>query len=236
MARVDCSPVRLAPPERRVGRERQQHRQLDQHPLHHLQRSLRRRHRHVHVHAEHQLTAGDVLEHLDQHPVAVAGGDLLVLVEREGMRGGGAQAHVVVAGEPGRVAPDRAQIVVGLADRLAHDGARLEHALHQLRLQLLGERPLGRRSPAAARRPTPGRSWCGSTSMYSSSTPTVSGGPSPKRWSSTLDRVPPFPWSATGRFYPISAIAGTRGPGSGLAGDQDRPSQQRAFVLQVGRQ
>src|SRR6476661_3545168 len=76
----------------------------------------------------------------------------------------------------------------------------------------------------------------GSTSMYSSSTPTVSGGPSPKRWSSTLDRVPPFPWSATGRFYPISAVAGTSGPRSGLAGDQDRPTQKRPLVLQIGRQ
>ena len=97
----------------------------------------------MHVHPEHQLAAGHVLEHVDQHPVAVAGGDLLVLEQRERVRARRAEAHPARAGALAGVAAQRAKVGVRLVDVLADDGARLEHALHQLRLEPVGELAAG---------------------------------------------------------------------------------------------
>jgi len=85
------------------------------------------------------MTAGDVLKHLDQLTVAVAGGDLLVLEQRRGMRPGGAQAQAAGARVLGHPGAQPAQVGGSLADVPADDGAGLQHALHELRLQLLGE-------------------------------------------------------------------------------------------------
>ena len=136
--------MRSRAPERRVGREREQHRELDEDALHDRQARLRRRHRHVDVHAEDELAPGDVLEHLDERPVPVAGGDLLVLVERERMRAGGGEAHPQRPGVLGDVGPDVAQVGLGGRHVLAHDRPRFEDALHELGLQPVGELALGR--------------------------------------------------------------------------------------------
>ena len=125
-------------PERRVRRKREQDGQLDQHALHDREARLGRGHGDVHVHAEDELAASDVLEHLDQRPVAVAGGDLLVFKQREGMRAGGSQPHAMGAGLLPDVLTDQAQVGRGGGDVVADDRARLEHALHQLRLEPLG--------------------------------------------------------------------------------------------------
>ena len=81
--RVDARPGRLAAPERRARREREQHRQLGQQALHDMHREVGIGHRDVHVHAEHELAPRDVLQLLDEPAVAVARRDALILGARE---------------------------------------------------------------------------------------------------------------------------------------------------------
>ena len=57
----------------------------------------------VDVHAEDQLAAGDVLQLLDEPPVAVLGGDPLALEEAERVRPGGGEAAALGARDLGHV-------------------------------------------------------------------------------------------------------------------------------------
>ena len=71
--------------------------------------------------------------------VPVAGGDLLVFVQREGGGRRGPQPHAVRPRPLGQPQPEPSQVGIGLSHGLADDGARLKHTLHQLGLQLLAE-------------------------------------------------------------------------------------------------
>ena len=124
---------RLAAPERRVRRQREQLGEVDEQAVHHLDRLLGVVDRDVDVHAEDQLAAGDVLQLVDELAVAVARGDPLPLEEAERMRAGRRRS-----GSP-RSARSRRRtsrswrqgvqhVVGGAADRRRH----LEHRLHQL--------------------------------------------------------------------------------------------------------
>ena len=85
----------------------------------------------------------------------------------------------MVACETGRVAADRAQVFVGLVDRLAHDVPDSSTHCISSGFSCSANGP----SPAissSGSTPDTRSKLAGSSSMYSSSTPTVSGGPSPK--------------------------------------------------------
>ena len=77
---------RLAAPERRAGRERQELRQVDQEPVRDVDRLVGVVDRRVHVHAEDQLAPCDVLHLVDELAVPVLGRDPLPLEEAEGVR------------------------------------------------------------------------------------------------------------------------------------------------------
>ena len=77
---------RLPSPERRVRRQSEQRRQLEQQAVHDLDRLLGIVDRDVDVHSEDQLAAGDVLELVDERSVPVARSDPLPLEEAERVR------------------------------------------------------------------------------------------------------------------------------------------------------
>ena len=77
---------------------------MDEQPVHHLDRLLRVVDRDVHVHAEDQLAPRDVLELVDELPVAVACRDALALEEAERVRAGRAEAAALGARDLGDVA------------------------------------------------------------------------------------------------------------------------------------
>ena len=60
--------------------------------------------RHVHVHPEDQLTAGDVLQLVDERLVAILRGDVLPLEEAERVGPGRPDPHATLARDPGHVA------------------------------------------------------------------------------------------------------------------------------------
>src|SRR5215207_5411867 len=79
---------RLAPPEGRVRREGKEIWEMDEQGAHHLYRLLAVVHSDVNVQPEDELAPGDVLELVDEVPVAIAGGDPLALEEAEGVSAG----------------------------------------------------------------------------------------------------------------------------------------------------
>ena len=123
---------RLAAPEGRGGREREQRRELGEQPVHDLDRLLRIVDGDVHVHAEDQLAPGDVLELVDEGPVAVARGDPLALEEAERVRAGRADAQALLARDLGHVRAQLPQLALDVAGVAADRRRDLEHRLHQL--------------------------------------------------------------------------------------------------------
>ena len=83
---------RLAAPERRARREREQRREMGEEPVDDLDRLLRVVDGDVDVHPEDQLAPRDVLELVDEGAVAVLRGDPLALEEAERVRPGRADA------------------------------------------------------------------------------------------------------------------------------------------------
>ena len=136
-----CETGRLAAPERRARREREQHRQLRQQALHDVHREVGIGHGDVHVHAEHELAARDVLQLLDQPAVAVARRDALILGARERVRAGAGEPQAERLDGRRDAAPDGLEIAAQLVDIAAHDRRDLERALHQLRMCAPVERP-----------------------------------------------------------------------------------------------
>ena len=132
---------RLAAPEGRGGRERQQWPELGEEPVHDLDRLLWIVDGDMHVHAEDQLAPGDVLELVDEVPVAVARGDPLALEEAERVRAGRADAQALLARDSGHVRAQLQQFTLDVAGVAADRRRDLEHRLHQLgvdpRLQLM---------------------------------------------------------------------------------------------------
>ncbi len=133
-----------AAPERRVGREREQHGQLDQHALHDLHAGVGIGHRDVHVHAEHQLAPRHVLQLLEQVAVPVARRDALVLGQRERVRRRAADAQAERVERVRQAAPDGGQVAAGVVDVAAdagrHLGGRLEQlGRHARRPRLVGQ-------------------------------------------------------------------------------------------------
>ena len=107
--------------------------------VHDLDRLLGVVHGDVDVQAEDQLAPCDVLELVDEVPVAVARSDALALEQRERVRPGRADAHALLGGEAGHVCPQLAQLAVDLRRRAADRRRDLEHGLHQLRVDPLLE-------------------------------------------------------------------------------------------------
>jgi hypothetical protein len=105
----------------------------------HLDRLLRVVHGHVDVEAEDELAARHVLELVDEISVAVAGGDPLALEEAEGMRAGGADAHAALASDPAHEAPELPEFRVHVGDALADRRRDLDHRLHELRADAVGQ-------------------------------------------------------------------------------------------------
>ena len=132
---------RLAAPERRAGREREQRPELGEEPVHDLDRLLGIVDGDVDVHPEDQLPPGDVLELVDEIAVAVARRDPLPLEERERMRSGGADPHSLLAPDLHDVGPELHELGLDVAGGAADRCRDLEHRLHQLgvdpRLQLV---------------------------------------------------------------------------------------------------
>jgi hypothetical protein len=94
---------------------------------------------HVDVQAEDELAARDVLKLVDEIAVAVAGGDPLALEKAEGMRAGGADAHAAFARDPAHEAPQLAELSVHVCDALADRRRNLDHRLHELRSDAVGQ-------------------------------------------------------------------------------------------------
>ena len=134
-------PGRLAAPERRARRERQQHRQLGQQALHDVHREVGLGHGDVHVHPEHELAARDVLQLLDEPAVAVPRRDALILRARERMRAGAREPHAERLDGRRDAAPHGLEVAAQLVDVAAHDRGDLERALHQLGMRAAVERP-----------------------------------------------------------------------------------------------
>ena len=105
----------------------------------HLDRLLGVVHGHVDVQAEDELAARDVLELVDEISVAVAGCDPLALEEAEGMRAGGADAHAALARDAAHEAAELAELGVHLGDALADRRRDLDHRLHELRADAVGQ-------------------------------------------------------------------------------------------------
>ena len=84
------------------------------------------------VHAEDQLAAGDVLELVDEVPVAVARRDPLALEEAERMRARRADAQSLLAPDPVTYAAQLQQLALDVAGVPADRRRDLEHRLHQL--------------------------------------------------------------------------------------------------------
>jgi hypothetical protein len=108
-------------------------------PVHDLDRLLAVVDRDVDVQPEDQLATRDVLQLVDEVPVAVARGDALALEEAERMGPGGADAQPAVRGEADHVRAQPPQLVLDLGRRPADRRRDLEHGLHQLRVDLLLE-------------------------------------------------------------------------------------------------
>ena len=92
---------------------------MDEQPVHDLDRLLRVVDGDVDVHPEDQLAAGDVLQLIDQLPVAVLGRDPLALEQAEGVRPGGADPEPLVARDPADVAAQLAELGVDVGGLLA---------------------------------------------------------------------------------------------------------------------
>ena len=123
---------RLAAPEGRARREREQRGEVREQPVHDLDRLLGLVDGDVDVQPEDQLAPRDVLELVDEMPVAVASSDALALEQRERVRPGRADAHALLGGDAGHVGAQLAQLVVDLGRRAADRRGDLEHGLHQL--------------------------------------------------------------------------------------------------------
>ncbi len=127
-----CEPSRLAAPERRARRQREERREVREQPVHDLDRLLRVVDRDVHVHPEDELAPRDVLQLVDQRAVAVLRGDPLALEEAERMRARGADARALLARDLGDVPAERRQPAHHVAGVVAHGRRDLEHGLHEL--------------------------------------------------------------------------------------------------------
>ena len=126
---------RLAAPERRARRQREERRELGEEPVDDLDRLVGVVHRDVDVHAEDELAPRDVLELVDERVVAVLRGDPLALEEAERVRARRADAEALVAGDVADVTAERRELAHDVA-RGAADGCRdLEDGLHQLGVQ-----------------------------------------------------------------------------------------------------
>src|SRR3954469_7959397 len=130
-------PGRLAAPERRVGRQREQQRHVDAHPVGDVDGLVGVVHPDVHVQPEDDLLAGHEAQRVDEVAVARAAGDPLVLPERERVRAGRADREVAAAGDLRDPAAQPAQLGARLAGVLARLRRDLEHRFVELGLDFL---------------------------------------------------------------------------------------------------
>ena len=135
--RVDIRPGAVGAPERRVRRQRQQHRHVDAHPVGDVDRLLGVVDADVDVHPEDELLPRDEAQRVDEVVVARAAHDALVLPHRERVRARPSRSPAPCACAVGADPPaQRAQLVAGLARVRARVRGDLEHRLHELGLDL----------------------------------------------------------------------------------------------------
>ena len=134
----------------------------------------------VNVHAEDQLAARDVLQHVDERAIALAAGDALALEQAERVRAGAAEPKPLRRGRCDRVRAKAVQLALDVGDPAADGRVELHERLEQLRRHQLSEVAVCSAPRMLSMRWTRS-SVSASSSMYSSSTPTVSGGPAPNR-------------------------------------------------------
>ena len=127
---------RVRAPEGRVGRQREQQRQVHAHPVGHVDRLVGVVESHVHVDAEDQLLAGHELQPGDQVAVAGPGHDPLVLPHRERVGAGRADRQPPRGRGGLHLAPQSQKLVARLLGVLTGVGGDLAHRLHQLGLDL----------------------------------------------------------------------------------------------------
>ncbi len=104
-------PGRVGAPERRVGRQSQQHRQVDAHAVGDVDRLVGVVEPDVNVHAEDQLLAGDEPHRRDQVAVARPGADPLVLPHRKRVRAGRSDRHALARRGRGHLLSQRPQLL-----------------------------------------------------------------------------------------------------------------------------
>ena len=132
-------PRRLAAPEGRARGEREQRRELREEPVHDLDRLVGIVDRHVDVHPEDQLAPCHVLELVDERVVAVLRRDPLPLEEAEGVGARRADAKALAPRHVADVPAQLGQLAHHVPGRVAHGRRDLEHGLHQLCVEPLGE-------------------------------------------------------------------------------------------------
>jgi hypothetical protein len=91
----------------------------------------------VHVEPEDEQLTDDVLHLLEQQPVPLAVGDLLVGPVRDGVRPGRGQSEVRLGEQRGERPPQPHDLLPGLGHVLAHAGGDLDDRLHHLRPELV---------------------------------------------------------------------------------------------------
>ncbi len=126
----------VGPPERRVGRQRQQQRQVHPHPVGHVDGLVGVVDPHVHVDAEDQLLARHELQAGDQVPVARAGDDPLVLPHRERVGAGRADGQAALVRHRLHRAAKLCELAARLGRVVARCGGDLADRLHQLGLHI----------------------------------------------------------------------------------------------------
>jgi hypothetical protein len=134
-----CETCRLAAPERRARREREQRGEVREQPVHDLDRLVGVVDRDVDVHPEDQLPPRDVLELVDQRVVPVRRRDPLPLEEAVRMRPGRPHPQAVLSAHVPDVAPKRRELAHHVSCRRADRRGDLEDGLHQLGVDALGE-------------------------------------------------------------------------------------------------
>jgi hypothetical protein len=138
-------PGAVGAPERRVGAERQQDRDVHAHAVGDVDRLVGVVEPDVDVLAEDDLLARDEAQRADEVAVAGPGDDPLVLPHREGMRARRADHQVLASCGLVDLPAQRSQLVAGLDGVRARIGRDLQDRLHELRLDLAVRRVLEER-------------------------------------------------------------------------------------------
>ncbi len=132
-------PAVAALPERRVGRQRQQQRQLLAQPVERPHGGVLVGHRDMHVQRERRLAARELAHRRVEELVARAGGDLGVLPARERVGAGHRGGHPHRVEPPREPAAQRGQLDDRVGDGRVRRGRQLDGGAMRLRRGVLGD-------------------------------------------------------------------------------------------------